>query len=172
MEESFGDSGLEEDTAFSFRHNKAYLSNAKGDVPDDFIEWKEDLHAALKKESIYLIFNTYEKEENGKSAIHLNYLKAEKKGEYTFDDIKKVETFKNLLINYTEQKFGTRPTISENASTFGVKNNNILLYIYEEIGADVILINILQDYIINEKIFSFAAIMADSIKESFLLESE
>ena len=170
-EESFGDSGLEPETAFSFRHNKAYAHNAVDQVPDDFNEWKEDLILAAHKNSIFLIFNIYEQELHKNAFMHLTYFKRksiEGANENTFSDLDKIENFKLALIAKSEEKFERKLSISENGNFQGIRENNILLYVNETVGSDTLLINISQDYIINEKLFSTAAIMADSIKEELL----
>jgi voltage-gated potassium channel len=173
-EESFGDSGLELETAFSFRHNKAYLKDYTDAVPEDFMEWKADLLKIKQENSIYLIFNTFEHDSKN-AVMSLSYLKGKHRNpseDYTFKDAKKIDSFKKALIKNTEEKYGLSPVILENVSSYGVKDNNILLYINEDVDTDVMLINICQDYIVGEKIFPFAAMMADSIKEGLMLEVE
>ncbi len=173
-EESFGDIGLEPETAFCFRHNKAYKKDSNFPVPDDFIQWKNDLVRIRKKNSIYLVFNTFEKTSKH-AAVSISYLKGKSKNindDRTFKDENKIKVFKSALVKNTEEKYGLSPVILENVEAYGVRDNNILLYINEELEVDVILINIFQDYVFNEKLFSFAAIMADSIKEGLLLDLE
>jgi len=171
-EESFGDSGLEEETAFSFCQHNAYLDNFKGQVPTDFAEWKEDLSKAAKKDSIFLVFNTFEKREDSESMINLYYLKEGKGKEttYTFDKLEKIQTFKRALVSNTNSKYNFTPSVKENTSDFNIKESNILHYIHDKVAANVILVYILEDHIASDKIFSFAAILADSIKEGLILD--
>jgi hypothetical protein len=170
-EESFGDSGLEPETAFSFRHNKAYLQKVeKEEIQADFEEWKEDLIGACQKESIYLVFNTFDQEQYKNSFIHFTYFKRKKEGEeeYCFSNLVKVEAFKIAIIQKAEEKFERKLNITENGNFQGMRENNIIQFISEIIERDVLLINICQDYIINEKLFSMAALMSDAIKEELL----
>ncbi len=171
-EESFGDSGLEEETAFSFRQNNAYLDSFKGDVPDDFIEWKQHLNKASKKDGIFILFNTFEKSDDSNAMINLYYLKnrSNKIETYTFENTRKLNAFKHALIKNTEQRYNFTPIISENESWIAIKDNNLLHYIHNKLESNVLIVKILQDHITSDKIFSYAAIVADSIKEGLILD--
>ncbi|MFN0048743.1 MAG: ion transporter [Cytophagales bacterium] len=171
LEESFGDSGLEEDTAFSFIQNVAYLKNFYGDVPDNFLEWKDDLKKLARKDTIFLVFNTFEKAEDNASLFNLYYLNnnKEEQSSYTFDNLKNLGAFRNALMANTKEKYGYEPIVAQNASWANMKDNNILYFLHNELEADVIVINILQELISSDRIFSFAAIFADSIKEELIL---
>lgn len=166
LEESFGDSGLEEETAFSFIQNGAYLENYRGDVPEDFLEWKDDLKKLNKKSSIFLLFDTFEKQDEFSPLIQLYYLRGDNVA--TYDDLEKANNFKEALIANTNQKFGFSPIISENASSNLINNSHILHYIHDELEANVILVKIVQDQISSDRIFALAAAVSDSIRQTLI----
>ena len=170
LEESFGDKGLEPETAFNFRHNKAYLQKTEDPVPHAFLEWMEDLKKIKSNKSIYIIFNTFEQEIESGAFIHLTYFKRNKGGidEYSFADQEKIEAFRTSLIQKGESKFNRRLKVTANGNQLGVRENNIVLYTHEVIEVETLLIQIHQDYILNEKLFSLAAIVADAIKEDLI----
>lgn len=167
-EESFGDSGLEPETAFCFRHNISYIEKYENTIPIDFIDWKNDLKIARLDSNVFIVLNTFDKDQNKTSSAHFTYLKNMKineKAEYTFKNLDKVEKLKEAIIVNSKAKFGLDFTISENDNFNAIAENNILLYINQNLDAEVLLINICQDYIDNEYLFPMAAILADSFRD-------
>lgn len=171
-EESFGDSGLEPDTAFCFRHNKAYFKKSEVSAPEDFDDWLNDLHEAKQHSNVFIILNTFDREQNKSSSVHFTYFNkmeiGNNVGKYTYTDLDKIARLKKSLEEKSLEKFGANFTISENNNFQTIRENNILLYINEILATDVLLINICQDYILNENLFPMAAILADSFKETLL----
>ena len=76
--------------------------------------------------------------------------------------------FALALEQKAEAKWHKEFSVTHNGSFASVKDNNILLFIHEKIQADVLVVNIHKEYLLNEKLFSLTAIMAEAIKEELV----
>ncbi len=172
IEESFGDKGVDPRGAFNFRHNKAYLQKLDDEVPSAFYQWLHDLEKIKAENSIYLVFSTFENETQDLGYVHLTYLKRKNLKtdtlEYSYSESEKLEEFTSGLAQKAKSKWGKDVKVTQNGSAFSIKENNILLFINETIKADVIVININKEFLLNEKLFSLVAIMSESIKEELI----
>jgi len=172
FEESFGDKGLSQDGAFNFRHNVSYFQSKNQDAPPSFYLWMKDLGKAKTPNSIYLVFTTFETEQNDVGFVHLTYLKSQSSNseqlELTYSETEKVLDFANSIKQKAEKKWDKKLQVSHNGDFASIKENNILLYIHNELNVDVITVNINKEYLLNKKLFSLVAIMAESIKEELL----
>lgn len=169
LEESFGDKGLEQENAFNFRHNKAYFEKTTDPVPDDFYLWVKHLNKLKGEASLYLVFNSIENDSD--RFVHLNYYKkiiVGKAEEFTVKDPTKVEKFIATIEANVEYKFGSHLKVTTNKNLKKISGNNIIEYINETMGCDVILIEINKNYLMNEKLFKLVALLADSIKEELI----
>jgi voltage-gated potassium channel len=171
-EESFGDKGLTKDAAFNFRHNNAYFRKTNHEEPHAFALWKQDLERMKTNNSLFLVFTSYEKEDNDIGFVHLTYLKNkaqnENEMELSYPHTERVNAFAHALENKAEAKWGKKMLVSQNGDFATVNEYNILLYLHDKVGVDVLVINIYKEYLLNEKLFSCIAIMAESIKEDLV----
>ncbi|MBC7389636.1 MAG: ion transporter [Opitutaceae bacterium] len=172
IEESFGDKGVDPRGAFNFRHNKAYLQKVEDEVPSAFYQWQNDLEKLKSEKSIYLVFSTFESESQDIGYVHLTYLKRKNLKtdtlEYSYSEAEKLEEFTTGLAQKAKSKWGKDVKVTQNGNAFSIKENNIILYINETIKADVMVININKEFLLNEKLFSLVAIMSESIKEELI----
>jgi hypothetical protein len=67
-----------------------------------------------------------------------------------------------------EAKWGNKMLVTHNGDFDTVNENNIILYLHDKVGVDVLVINIYKEYLLNEKLFSCIAITAESIKEELV----
>lgn len=169
-EEDFGDKGLELENAFNFRHNKAYFQKIDDPIPDGFLLWKEHLQKLKQKNSIYLIFNTFEG--NDSKFIHLTYFKkinpVDKSEEYTISNLEKVTNFKNSLEEKVFNKYQVKYDVTENGNYMSIRENNILTYISDELQCETLLININQGFLAKKRLFGLVGIISDAIKEELI----
>jgi voltage-gated potassium channel len=169
-EQSFGDTALDPNTAFSFIHNEFYYESSK-QIPLDFQEWKQDLTELRQPNSIYIVFDTFQQKECKNSFIHLSFFNTENQApeKYPQIDSVTVNKIKDSLLNKTENKFGQKLQISENGNFKSTARNNILLFIKETVQANTLLISICEDHINNEKLFSMAKIISETFQEELLV---
>ncbi len=171
-EESFGDKGLDPEAAFNFRHNKAYVQKNAEEVPSAFYVWLEDLERLRTEQAIYLVFTSFESEKQEVGFIHLTYLKRKNlrndELELSYSSPENLANFSRSLEQKAEQKWGKKLIITHNGAFASIKENNIILYIHEVLQADVIVVNIYKEYLLNEKLFSLTAIMSEAIKEELV----
>ncbi|TAH28203.1 MAG: ion transporter [Cytophagales bacterium] len=169
-EEDFGDKGLELENAFNFRHNKAYFQKIDDPIPDGFLLWKEHLQKLKQKNSIYLVFNTFEG--NDSKFIHLTYFKkinpVDKSEEYTISNLEKVTNFKNSLEEKVFNKYQVKYDVTENGNFMSIRENNILTYISDELRCETLLININQGFLAKKRLFGLVGIISDTIKEELI----
>ena len=122
--------------------------------------------------SIYLVFTSYENEHKDVGFVHLTYLKRKNLKtdtlDFSFAEPEKLEVFADALKQKAESKWGKEFNVTHNGSFSSIKENNILLYIHEKIETDVLVVNIHKEYLLNEKLFSLTAIMAEAIKEELV----
>jgi voltage-gated potassium channel len=171
-EESFGDKGLDQDAAFNFRHNKVYLQKTEENTPHAFFQWLEDMERLQAEQSIYLVFTTFDSEQQDVGFIHLTYLKRKNPKndtlELSYSSPENLTHFAKSLEAKAEQKWGKKLTVSHNGSFASVRENNILLHIHDILQVDVLVVNIYKEYLLNEKLFSLTAIMSEAIKEELV----
>ncbi len=173
LEESFGDKGLDQECAYNFRNNKAYIQKTDEEVPDVFFDWMKDLERIKAgANSMYLVFTTYENEHKDVGFVHLTYLKRKNLKtdtlDLSFSYPEKLHAFSSALEQKAEAKWNKPFAVSHNGNFSSVKENNILLYVHEKIEVDVLIVNIHKEYLLNEKLFSLTAIMAEAIKEELV----
>ena len=172
LEESFGDKGLDQDCSFNFRNNKVYGSKAEEEIPPAFEDWLFDLERLKVSNCTYLVFTSYENEHKDVGFVHLTYLKRKniktETLDYSFSEPEKLQVFADALKQKAESKWGKEFSVSHNGSFSSIKENNILLYLHEKIEVDVMVVNIHKEYLLNEKLFSLTAIMAEAIKEELV----
>lgn len=171
-EESFGDKGLDQDAAFNFRHNKAYLQRIEDEVPTAFYMWMEHLKSLKTEGSIYLVFTVLESDVRDSHFIHLTYLKRKDLKTDTellsYSAPERAESFARSLEAKAESKWGKALPVTQNGNFATVRENNILLFLHEKVETDVMVVNIHKEYLLNEKLFSLVAIMAEAIKEELV----
>ena len=171
-EESFGDKGLTEDAAFNFRHNNAYFGKTKHEEPHAFVLWKQDLVRMKSNKSLFLVFTSYDKEYKDIGFVHLTYLKNKGRNgtdiELSYPHTDRINAFANALEKKAEAKWGNKMLVTHNGDFDTVNENNIILYLHDKVGVDVLVINIYKEYLLNEKLFSCIAITAESIKEELV----
>jgi voltage-gated potassium channel len=172
LEESFGDKGLDQDCSFNFRNNKIYGSKPEEETPPAFEDWLFDLERLKNANSTYLVFTSYENEHKDVGFVHLTYLKRKNLKsdtlDYSFSEPEKLEVFADALKQKAASKWGKEFNVTHNGHFSSVKENNILLYLHEKVEVDVLVVNIHKEYLLNEKLFSLTAIMAEAIKEELL----
>ena len=172
MEESFGDKGVDPRSSFNFRHNKTYIQKVEEDVPTAFYQWLNDLERLKTEKSIYIVFSTFETDSHDIGYVHLTYLKRKNHKtdslEFSFEEVERLDEFSNVLAQKAKSKWGKEVNVTSNGNAFTIKENNILLYINETINSDVLIININKEFLLNEKLFSLAAIMSEAIKEELI----
>lgn len=171
-EESFGDKGLDQEAAFNFRHNKAYLQKIDEEVPSPFYLWMEHLRGLKTESSIFLVFTVIENDLKESPFVHLTYLKRKDMKTdtllFSYAAIENVENFARSLEAKAKAKWDKQLPVTQNGPLATVKENNILLFLHEKIETDVMVVNIHKDYLLNEKLFSLVAIMAEAIKEELV----
>jgi voltage-gated potassium channel len=172
FEESFGDKGLDQNGAFNFRHNKTYIQKTDEEVPKEFLQWMYDLKELSITNGIFLVFTTIESDAHQHGFIHLTYQKRPTQqpeaSDFCYANTEMVANFGRSLESKAEQKWNKKLTVTHNGSFASVRENNILLYVNNQLGMDVMVVSILKDYLLNEKLFSLTAIMAESIKEELV----
>jgi voltage-gated potassium channel len=167
-EESFGDSELEEEMAISFQHNEGYQDVFQGDLHSDFIKWRNDLKNVKQKGSLYIIFTTFSKFDFPDTTFKLYFLKeGHPQTIYSLQDPTKAEALKQLLIQNTLEKLNYTPVVKMNPSSRYAHNQSMLSYIFDKVGAEVIVFQILEDCINENKIFTYASIVSDAINHTF-----
>lgn len=171
-EESFGDKGLDPEAAFNFRHNKAYVQKTDEEVPLPFYQWLQDLEHVHLENSIYLVFTSFESEASNVGFIHLTYLKRKnmktEEEELSYSSPQNILDFAIALEAKANGKWDKKLQITHNGTFSTIRENNILLYLNEKIKTDVLVVNINKEYLLNEKLFSLTAIMAEAIKEELV----
>ncbi len=171
-EESFGDKGLDQDAAFNFRHNKAYLQKTEEEVPIPFLHWLQDLEHVRLDNSIYLVFTSFESDASNVGFIHLTYLKRKnmktEEEELSYSSPQNILDFASALEAKANNKWDKKLQITHNGTFSSIRENNILIYLHEKIQADVLVVNINKEFLLNEKLFSLTAVMAEAIKEELV----
>lgn len=172
LEESFGDKGLEQEAAFNFRNNKAYFQKIEEEIPSAFHLWMHDLEKLKFNNSIYLIFTSFENETPDAGFVHLTYLKRKNlqtdTSELSYSEPERLHEFGKSLEQKAEAKWNKKLTVTHNGTFSPSRENNLLLYIHEKLGVDTVVVNIYKEYLLNEKLFSLTAIMAEAIKEELV----
>jgi len=171
-EESFGDKGLDQEAAFNFRHNKAYLQKIEEEVPSAFYTWMENLRSLKTEGSIYLAFTVIEGDVKDSHFVHLTYFKRKDMKTDTnllsYSSSENAENFARSLEAKAEGKWGKQLPVTQNGNFATIRENNILLFLHEKVETDVMVVNIHKEYLLNEKLFSLVAIMAEAIKEELV----